>query len=192
MIVQESDRLSRLSETMLRLTALEQQTAPASLSAFRLDEQIRQVILRLEPVWSAHDIEFDLDLEPVTITTDSDLLMQVWINLIHNAVKFSEQGGLIEIQVKADSEHTSFTITDHGIGMDEATVSRVFDRFFQADTSRSHEGVGLGLCLVQRILLILQGEISIHSTLGEGTQISIQLPLIPSAANEEDIDTHAQ
>lgn len=184
MIVQESDRLSRLSDTLLRLTALEQQTAPASLSTFRLDEQVRQVILHLEPVWSAADIELDLDLDPVTLTSDSELLTQVWINLIHNAVKFSERGGLIEISVHR-SDMAEFEVLDHGIGMDEETVNRMFDRFFQGDTSRSHEGVGLGLCLVQRILDILGGEIKVRSKPGEGTSIRVRMPLAPASTTEE-------
>ncbi len=178
MIAQESDRLSRLSETLLRLTALEQQTAPASLSTFQLDEQVRQVMLRLEPVWSARKLELELDLNPVTVETDADLLTQVWINLIHNAVKFSEEGGLLEISVRK-TDMAEFEVTDHGIGMDEETMRRIFDRFYQADTSRSHEGVGLGLSLVQRILVILGGEIKVRSRLHEGTTIRVRIPFHP-------------
>lgn len=185
MIAQESDRLSRLSETLLRLTALEQQTAPASLSSFRLDEQVRQVILRMEPVWSAREIALELNLDPVTIESDSELLTQVWINLIQNAVKFSAQGGVVEITVRR-TDQAEFEITDHGVGMSEETLGRIFDRFYQADTSRSKEGVGLGLCLVQRILDILQGEIKVRSKLGEGTTIRVRMPLTPSPKRKED------
>ncbi|MGN0970423.1 MAG: ATP-binding protein, partial [Aristaeellaceae bacterium] len=176
LIAQESDRLSRLSETLLRLSALEQQTTPASLSSFRLDEQIRQVILRLEPAWSSRDIDWQLDLQPVTVTSDFELLTQVWINLIQNAVKFSDQGGVIEISV-LQTDMAEVSITDHGIGMDEETVSRIFDRFYQGDKSRSHEGVGLGLSLVKRILTILQGEIHVRSHPGEGSVFRVRLPL---------------
>lgn len=175
MIAQESDRLSRLSETLLRLSALEQQAAPASLSTFRLDEQIRQVILRLEPAWSSRDIEWQLDMQPVTVTSDSELLTQVWINLIQNAVKFSEQGSVIDITV-LQTDMAEVSVTDHGIGMDEETVSRIFDRFYQGDKSRSHQGVGLGLSLVKRILTILQGEIHVRSHPGEGSVFRVRLP----------------
>ena len=175
MIAQESDRLSRLSETLLRLSALEQQAAPASLSSFRLDEQIRQVILRLEPAWSSRDIEWQLDMQPVTVTSDIELLTQVWINLIQNAVKFSEPGSVIEISV-LQTDMAEVSVTDHGIGMDEETVSRIFDRFYQGDKSRSHQGVGLGLSLVKRILDILQGEIHVRSHPGEGSIFRVCLP----------------
>lgn len=190
MIAQESDRLSRLSETLLRLSALEQQTAPASLSTYQLDEQVRQVILRLEPVWSAREIEFELNLAPVTIETDSELLMQVWTNLIHNAVKFSEQGGLIEITVRR-TDMAEFEVVDHGIGMDAEAQRRIFDRFYQADSSRSHEGVGLGLCLVQRILDILGGEIKVRSKPGEGTSMRVRIPFSPLKKHSGKEDEHA-
>lgn len=175
MIAQESDRLSRLSDTLLRLSALEQQTAPASLSVFRLDEQIRQVILRLQPTAEPQAIDWQLDLAPVSIESDCELLIQVWINLIQNAIKFSSKGGTIEIRVY-ETDAAVVEIADHGIGMDEAALQRIFDRFYQADASRSNDGVGLGLCLVKRILDILSGEIRVRSTLGQGSVFRVRLP----------------
>ena len=179
MIAQESDRLSRLSDTLLRLSALERQMAPASLSVFRLDEQIRQVILQLEPAWSSRQIDWQLDLAPVTVESDAELLIQVWINLIQNAVKFSDDGGVIEIRVQ-QTDMAEVVITDHGVGMSEETMARIFDRFYQGDTSRSHEGVGLGLCLVKRIMDILGGEIRVRSVLGEGSSFRARLPRMNS------------
>ena len=180
MIAQESDRLSRLSDTLLRLSALERQMAPASLSVFRLDEQIRQVILQLEPAWSSRQIDWQLDLAPVTVESDAELLIQVWINLIQNAVKFSDNGGVIEIRVQ-QTDMADVIITDHGVGMSEDTMARIFDRFYQGDTSRSHEGVGLGLCLVKRIMDILGGEIHVRSVLGEGSSFRARLPRMNQA-----------
>ncbi len=178
LIAQESDRLSRLSNTLLRLSALERQVAPASLSTFRLDEQLRQVILQLEPAWSAQEIDWQLDLEPVTIESDAEMLMQVWINLLQNAVKFSEKGSAIDVSVNVTSQ-AQVSITDHGSGMSEDTMARIFDRFYQADTSRTREGVGLGLCLAKRIVDMLDGSIRVRSTLGEGSTFRVSLPIHP-------------
>ncbi len=149
--------------------------SPASLSVFRLDEQIRQVILRLQPTAEPQAIDWQLDLAPVSIESDCELLIQVWINLIQNAIKFSSKGGTIEIRVY-EADVAVVEIADHGIGMDEATLQRIFDRFYQADASRSNDGVGLGLCLVKRILDILSGEIRVRSTLGEGSVFRVRLP----------------
>ena len=178
LIAHESDRLSRLSETLLRLTALEQQTAPASLSTFSLDEQLRQVILRLEPTWSAKEISWQIDLDPVMLTSDEALLSHVWINLIQNAIKFSPVQGAIEVRVY-QADKAIVEITDHGCGMDAATIDRIFDRFYQADKSRRQEGVGLGLPLAKRILDIMGGTIRVSSAPGEGSTFRVQLPAKP-------------
>lgn len=175
-IAKESDRLSRLSETLLRLSALEQQKSPASLSSFSLDEQVRQVILRQEPAWGAKNINWQLDMQEITIVSDEGLLSHVWMNIIQNAIKFSPEGGVIEIHVYK-SDTAVVEITDHGPGMDEATLGRIFDRFYQADSSRSKEGVGLGLCLVKRILDMLGGSVKVRSKVGEGSSFFVSIPL---------------
>ncbi|MGN0795132.1 MAG: ATP-binding protein [Aristaeellaceae bacterium] len=192
LIAHESDRLSRLSETLLRLTALEQQTAPASLSTFSVDEQLRQVILRLEPTWSAKDIGWQLDLDNgVSIESDEGLLNHVWINLIQNAIKFSPEGSDIEVSATLKEHHAVVDIRDHGCGMDEETMKRIFDRFYQADGSRSQEGVGLGLCLVRRILDMLGGNVHVSSTPGEGSTFRVTLPLHPPQGTRTEEKLHA-
>lgn len=183
LIAQESDRLSRLSGTLLRLSALEQQTGPASESDFRLDEQLRQVILRLEPEWGARNIDWQPELADVTIRSDEGLLNHVWGNLLQNAVKFSEVGGRIEVRVYK-TDQAVVEVTDHGIGMDEETMARIFDRFYQADGSRSHEGVGLGLCLVKRILDMLGGQVKVQSKPGQGSTFRVMLPLNPIESDD--------
>ncbi len=190
LIAQESDRLSRLSQTLLRLSSLEQQTGPASLSSFSLDEQLRQVILRLEPTWSAKDIDLQLDLDSIAVQSDEELLSHVWSNIIQNAIKFSPAGSAIEIRVFA-ADTAVVEITDHGVGMSEETVTRIFDRFYQADASRKQEGVGLGLCLVKRILDMLGGSVTVTSRLGEGSTFRVQIPYQPKhATSETEGNTH--
>ena len=178
LIAQESDRLSRLSETLLRLSALEQQTALASLTSFPLDEQLRQVILRLEPAWSHKDIGWQLDMEEIAITSDQELLNQVWVNIIQNAIKFSPEGSDIEVRVfRADNAIVE--IQDHGCGMSEEAQKRIFDKFYQADKSRKQEGVGLGLSLVRRIVDMLGGSITVQSAVDEGSTFRVELPVSP-------------
>lgn len=179
MIASESDRLSRLSNTMLRLTALEQQGKSATEDHFRMDEQIRQVILRMQTVWQEKNIQWDLDLHEVQIISDAALLEQVWTNLIQNAVKFSDNGSTIHINVWKEDNNAFFEIRDHGIGIKEEDLQHIFDRFYQADVSRSSEGVGLGLSLVQRILTMLNGTIQVSSLLHEGSVFRISIPLTP-------------
>lgn len=179
MIASESDRLSRLSSTMLRLTALEQQGKSATTDHYRLDEQVRQVIVRMQAAWQQKSINWDLHLNEVHIISDSALLEQVWTNLIQNAVKFSDSDSTIHIRVWNDAECAYFEIEDHGIGMDQESMKHIFDRFFQADASRSSEGVGLGLSLVRRILDMLGGSIRVSSVLHQGSVFSVSIPITP-------------
>ncbi len=190
LIAQESDRLSRLSETLLRLSALEQQTALASLSTFPLDEQIRQVILRLEPNWSSRDIGWQLDMDEVTLTSDEELLSHVWINLIQNAIKFSPEGSDIAVRVRAEGNHAVIEVQDQGCGMTQEAMDRIFDKFYQADKSRRQEGVGLGLCLVKRICDMMGGEVSVSSQVGVGSTFTVHLPLKPQKHHHKE-DSHA-
>ena len=178
MIAQESDRLARLSETLLRLSALEQQTALASLTSFPLDEQLRQVILRLEPAWSQKDIGWQLDLNEVSVTSDQELLNQVWVNIIQNAIKFSSEGSEIEVRVFREG-NAIVEIQDHGCGMTEEAQSRIFDKFYQADKSRRQEGVGLGLSLVKRIVDMMGGKVTVTSAVGKGSTFRVELPVSP-------------
>ena len=178
LIAQESDRLSRLSETLLRLSALEQQTALASLTTFTLDEQLRQVILRLEPAWSQKDIGWQLEMEELAITSDQELLNQVWVNLIQNAIKFSPEGSEIAVRLFREGS-TVVEIEDHGCGMTEEAQQRIFDKFYQADKSRKQEGVGLGLSLVKRIVDMMGGQITVKSAVGEGSTFRVELPATP-------------
>lgn len=178
MIAQESDRLSRLSETLLRLSALEQQTALAALTTFSLDEQLRQVILRLEPSWSAKDIGWQLDLNEVSVTSDQELLNQVWVNIIQNAIKFSPEESEIEVRVFREG-NAIVEIQDHGCGMTEEAQKRIFDKFYQADKSRRQEGVGLGLSLVKRIVDMMGGTVTVTSAVGEGSTFRVELPVSP-------------
>ena len=178
MIAQESDRLSRLSETLLRLSALEQQTALASLTAFSLDEQLRQVILRLEPAWSQKDIAWQLDMDEVTITSDQELLNQVWVNILQNAIKFSPEESEIAVRVFRQG-NAIVEVQDHGCGMTEEAQKRIFDKFYQADKSRRQEGVGLGLSLVKRIVDMMGGTITVTSEVSVGSTFRVTLPLTP-------------
>jgi len=178
MIAQESDRLSRLSETLLRLSALEQQTALASLASFSLDEQLRQVILRLEPNWSHKDIGWQLEMDEISITSDQELLNQVWVNIIQNAIKFSPEGSDIEVRVFREG-NAIVEIQDHGCGMNEEAQKRIFDKFYQADKSRRQEGVGLGLSLVKRIVDMMGGTITVTSQVNEGSTFRVELPVSP-------------
>ncbi len=173
-ILKESQRLSRLSQNLLRLSKLEYQQRLSIREPFSLDEQIRQAVLLMEPEWAAKGIRWDLELENTTATGDAELMQQVWINLLGNAVKFSPEGGEISVSLYV-SDVIKVRIRDHGAGMDAQTQTHIFERFYQGDPSRAQEGSGLGLPLAKRIIDLHGGAISVKSAPGEGSTFTVEL-----------------
>jgi signal transduction histidine kinase len=177
-IEEETMRLSKMSENLLKLTALEQQVEPIEKARFSLDKQLRRIILLCEPHWTEKNIEIDLDTPPVNIDGDEGLLNQVWTNIIHNAIKFMKEGGVIAVQVKQAPAHVIVEIKDDGIGMKEDQVQRVFERFYKADKSRNAGGSGLGLSIVQKIIELHEGQVEVESEYGKGTLFRVKLPKV--------------
>lgn len=176
--IEESSRqLSVLTGNILRLSRLERQEIISSKEVFSLDEQIRQALLSLEPLWTKKELDIDLDLAPIHYCADPDLLYQVWINLFSNAIKFTPPGGLISATMVMKKNWIFIQIRDTGIGMDAQTQKHIFEKFYQGDSSRHIEGNGLGLALVKQILDLCKGRIQVQSEPNKGSAFSVSLPL---------------
>lgn len=168
-------RLSNLVGNILLLSKIENQAIQAKSTRFRLDEQIRQSIVMLEPAWEQKEIEFDVDMDSVEYTGHESLLYHVWDNLIGNAIKFNPVGGLVRIRLEK-GEHIIFTVEDSGPGISEEAKKHIFDKFYQADSSHKEEGNGLGLALVKKILANSGGEISVENIPAGGCRFTVILP----------------
>ena len=174
----EAKRLSRLSDNLLKLSALENNTNSLTLIEFRLDKQIQNAFLILEPQWLSKQINITLDLDSISIIADENLLMQVWVNLIHNAIKFTSELGNIEMKLLQRDKEVIFTLTDSGIGISKDDIPHIFERFYKADKARdrSIEGNGLGLSLAKKIIDLHKGTIWVESVPNQGTTFNIKLP----------------
>ena len=176
-ILHATKRLSSLITNMLKLNKLEKQVIKPQPQEFDLCAQLCDCALQFEDMWDKKEIEFEADMEDrVTICADAGLLELVWTNLLSNAMKFTPSGGTITITQTSDEKNVTVSISDTGCGMDEKTVKRIFDKFYQGDTSHATEGNGLGLTLVQRILELSDGTISVKSAPGKGTTFTVMLP----------------
>jgi signal transduction histidine kinase len=176
----ESTRLSKLGDNLLALAALEAESRVFEPKQYRLDKQIRDLILACEPQWAGKAIEMEVSFEELTITADQDLLSQVWINLISNSIKFTPKGGRICVDLYQLDGTIAFGITDTGIGIPEADQAHVFERFYKADKSRTRAnrgGSGLGLSIAQKIVEMLGGTIAVESQTGEGATFIVSLPV---------------
>lgn len=170
--------MSRMSDNLLHLASLESKHHPFHPVTFRLDEQIRQTAVALEPQWAAKSIAIDLELPVVKICGDRDQLDQVWINLLGNSIRFTPEGGKIAIDVRRGIHQVSVTIKDTGIGIAPEDQAQIFERFYKADRSRNraYNGSGLGLAIVKRIVDLHHGHIEVRSEPGTGTEITVTLP----------------
>ncbi len=176
-IREETGRLTNLSTNALRLSKLENQEEPKNRQEFSLDEQIRKCILLLENSWNKKKIKMNVKLANVSIYNEPELLEQVWINLLNNSIKFSNENGTISVNLLAKNKIATVIIEDKGIGIEKEKIERIFEKFYQTDKSHSKEGNGLGLAIVQRIIRLCDGTINVESEIGKGTKFTIELPI---------------
>lgn len=176
-ILENTSRLSRLSQSILSLSQLENQEIVLQKEQYMLDEQIRRVLLSYETIWEEKNLAIDLNLEATPFYGNKALLAQVWSNLIDNAIKFSNPFGVLSIHCRPQDGGVRVVVRDTGIGMTEEVRKRAFDKFYQGERSHTGQGSGLGLALVKRIVTLCGGSISLESEFGSGTAITVQLPL---------------
>lgn len=176
-ILFNTQRLSSLVGNILLLSRIDNQAIPHKGAPFRLDEQIRQAIVLLEPEWVKKDIEFDVEMEDITIEGNENLLFHVWNNLIGNAIKFDPPNGLINIKLHKKGDKAVFQIEDSGPGISEEGLKHIFDKFYQEDSSHKQEGNGLGLALAGRIVSLHGGSISAVNLPGGGCRFTVELKL---------------
>lgn len=151
-IQNESERLSRLSDNLLKLASLDSKRHPFEPRIYDLDEQLRKAVVSLEPQWSAKSIEWRLNLPKTKIVADEDQMNQVWNNVIGNSIKFTPAGGQIGIGIVKHVDLIEIVVTDTGIGIPAEEHTKVFERFYKSDQShnKKHSGSGLGLAIVKK------------------------------------------
>lgn len=177
LIHQESGRLSVLCENMLQMCRLDNQKIISRKDKVRVDEQIRRAIIVLSQKWSEREQDFDLNFCDAIVESDKSLLMQVWTNLIDNAMKYSPANSTIHINEFIKGDELVVTIRDEGIGIEAGKIPRIFDKFYQCEESHKKQGIGLGLSIVKRILELLGGEIHYESKENIGTTIVVKISM---------------
>ena len=174
-ILFNTGRLSHLAGNILLLSKIEHQAIQTRQNWYRLDEQIRQSIVMLEPKWSEKELEFDVDMVDVEYLGNENLICHVWDNLLSNAIKFSPCGGTIYIRMMPEGEKIRFSIENEGPQIREDSMKHIFDKFYQCDSSHKQEGNGLGLALVKQILNLCMGTVSVENIPGSGCRFTVIL-----------------
>ena len=177
-IVESTRRLSDLISNMLKLNKLEKQTIVPKAEPYDLCEQLCECVIQFDGIMEKKKIEFEADLEDqAVIAADESLMELVWNNLLSNAIKFTPDGGSIVLHQHTDADGIIVSVSDTGCGMDSETQKKIFEKFYQGDTSHATEGNGLGLALVLRVLHLLDCQISVQSELGKGSVFTVHIPL---------------
>lgn len=176
-IEEEAERLAAMATNVLNLTKIENQNILTDRSVFNLSEQIRTCILLLEKKWMAKDISISVDFQEYDISANEELLKQVWINLLDNAVKFTPRGGEIRIRIRREADAMRIGIRNTGSEISEEDRERIFRKFYQGDSSHSSEGTGLGLSIAEKIAELHGGTISVESG-GSFTEFTVELPAV--------------
>ncbi len=177
-IERESKRLSALSKQLLTLSFLDSEADAGDRLAFDLKDQLKEVVFTTEWQWREKDIAIEMDLTPVKIVGDPKLLQQVWMNLITNAIRYTEAGGTVTISTVVEKYDVQIIVADTGIGIAKQDISKLFDRFYKVDKARTRteNSTGLGLAIAKKIIELHDGTMMVESELGKGSRFIVNLP----------------
>ncbi len=175
-ILSAANRLSDMISNILRLSRLENQEIFPKKERYDLSEQLCECLLVYEEIWEKKNITIETEIDDaVEITADRELMSHVWNNLFSNAFKFTPDGGTVALRLTMEEKLIIVSVSDTGCGMSQEVGEHIFEKFYQGDTSHATAGNGLGLALVKRIIDIVDGEISVDSTLGKGSIFTVKL-----------------
>lgn len=176
-IIEESGRLANLSNNIQQLSKLENKKGLIQKQKVAIDEQIRKCIIILNNKLEEKNIEIGMDEDKdVFLNVNEDMMHQVWINLINNAIKYTDDNGRIDIIIDEFKDRVVVEVKDTGRGIKEENVDKIFEKFYQEDSSHNSEGNGLGLAIVKKIVELHKGTIEVKSKMGEGSSFIVTIP----------------
>ncbi len=180
LIKEETKRVVQLIKDLKKLAILESEDPKLNQTYANINDLIKTAAQSFQKKLENKNIELKLELEAnlPKIKLDEQKIQQVISNLLDNAIKYSSAGSTITLKTyQSDQQELCFKVIDEGMGIKQEDLPLIFERFFQVDKSRSHEGIGIGLTIVQKIIKAHKGEIQVKSELGKGTTFKVRLPL---------------
>jgi len=190
-LLEETDRLSTMADQLLFLCRHDAGLQPRTDETVLMSDLLADVVSNMQPLAQEKDVTLTLNSSQPHLHDDSRLkgdsrqLRRVFYNLLDNAIKYTPSGGEVSVTRQVDDGNLTVRVTDTGIGIAPEHIPSIFERFFRVDPSRLGEvnGVGLGLSICQSVVRGMRGDISVESTIGRGTVITVRLPLSPAEAS---------
>ena len=186
MALTESDRMTRIVSDLLVLSRLDNKRTQWKLETFDMCRSVSRLIevMRVDIEAREHTVTFTAEENIPQITADRERIEQVIVNVLSNSVKYTPVGGKIDVSVRCADEKISFRVKDNGIGIPAEDLDRIFERFYRVEKSRTSEmgGTGLGLAIARELIEAHGGDIRIESRLGEGTAVTVTLPILCNPA----------
>jgi heavy metal sensor kinase len=185
--LEEIDRLSKIVNQLLIISRLDAGQAGIERLPVNLGDLALGAAEQMQLLADEKDIVMSYAIEPnIFVLGDHLRLKQVLVNLLDNAIKYTADGGRLEIGVSAEKEFARLTVSDNGIGIDREALPHIFERFYRADKARSRTsgGTGLGLSIVNSIATAHDGHVSVRSSEGGGTTVTVELPLLPQGQEQ--------
>lgn len=171
-------KLTALVGNVLKLNRLENHEITPEFTKIDLEESLARAVLKYEDMIENKNLRLECDLQSAEVYSVEEYLDIIWNNLISNAVKFTDSGGAIKVSLRLIGGKAVVSVADTGCGIDSGTGARIFEKFYQGDTSHAGEGNGLGLALVKKVIDVLGGEIHVESARGKGSVFTVSLPAV--------------
>lgn len=179
-IGQEIDRETKIINDLLSLVKMDKSAADLNIVSLNINELLEQILKRLKPIAEKQQVELVFEsFRPVIADVDEVKITLAFSNLIENAIKYNNPEGWVRVSLNADHQYMYLKVEDNGMGIPEADMDHIFERFYRVDKSHSREigGTGLGLAITRSAILMHKGAVKVFSTEGEGTIFNVRIPL---------------
>lgn len=176
----EIERETKIINDLLSLVKMDKSAADLNITTLNVNELLEQILKRLKPIAEKQQVELVFEsFRPVVADVDEVKITLAFTNLIENAIKYNNPEGWVRVSLNADHQYMYLKVEDNGIGMPEADLDHIFERFYRVDKSHSREigGTGLGLAITRSAVLMHKGAIKVFSTEGEGSIFNVRIPL---------------
>lgn len=176
----EIERETKIINDLLSLVKMDKSAADLNITSLNVNELLEQILKRLKPIAEKQHVELVFEsFRPVVADVDEVKITLAFTNLIENAIKYNNPEGWVRVSLNADHQYMYLKVEDNGIGMPEADLEHIFERFYRVDKSHSREigGTGLGLAIARSAILMHKGGVKVFSTEGEGTIFNVRIPL---------------